>query len=308
MNLVKNLTHPRSSAYKLSTAARRAMPVPLAKLLAVGNRTAGAVKLPTYDGSGQACHPTTAVFQGKTYMACTPYPYGGEAYENPSLYVQEGNSWRPVPGAFPLVRPQQPGFEHYSDPCLFQMNGLLVLLFRKCERRKDGKKDFLFTSASENGADWTRPRLLTEGRGDSLISPGAAGGALFCVEYDGRDTGLVRYEFNDLSGLGRRTVCGTEGLEQSFFVWHMDCATLPDGTVRGLFMLQKKSAVPTQSKLALFRWLPEEGLWRWERDLPPEKNGNISFVYKSCFMGEEGRFLCSACDRKGRFFLYEASI
>lgn len=310
MNLVKNLTHPRNSVYKLYAAAGRPLPVPLARLLSVGNRTVtpGAVDVPTYDGSGQVCHPSISVFQGKAYMACTPYPYGSEAYENPSLYVREGRSWRPVPGAFPLVRPQRLGFEHYSDPCLFQMGEALVLLFRKCERRKDGKRDFLFASASENGADWTRPCLLAEGRGDSLISPGAAGGAVFCVECDGEDTRLARYDLHGLDGLGGRTICGIEGLEQGFLVWHIECATLPDGTVRGLFMLQTKSASPPQSRLALFSWVPEERLWRWERDLPQAENRAVSFVYKSCFTEEEGRVLCSARDRKDRWFLYEASI
>lgn len=313
--VLNNLKNPRRSAYMVFTSLmHRAMPVPLAKLLATGNRTAlsGYVNLPTYDGSGQACHPTLAAFQGKTYMACTPYPYGTEFYENPSLYLWEPSAgrWVPVPGTFPLVCPRQLGFEHYSDPCLFRQDGELVLLFRKCERQADGKVDFLFISSSKNGEDWTAPRLLIEGRGDSLISPGAAGGGLFCVEYDGKNTRLVRYDFNNLSGLDGRTACGIEGLDSGFFVWHIDCAMLSDGTGRGLFMLQKKNADPIQSKLALFRWYPGKNLWRWERDLAQteEERKQLLHVYKSCFTEDPARILCSARDRRKRFCLYEKSI
>lgn len=319
MNIIRNLKNPRRSAYMVSNVTKRALPVPLARLLSVGNRTAipGAVDIPTYDGSGQACHPTISVFRGKTYMACTPYPYGVEFYENPCLYVRDPGSrrWRPVPGAFPLARPQRLGFEHYSDPCLFRHDGKLVLLFRKKERRPEGAAELLFTSTTTDGETWTAPQVLAEGGEDALISPAVAGGTLFCVERerpgdDSSGTRLARYALESLSGLGQPAVCGIEGLEQDFFVWHIECAALPDGAVRGLFMLQKKSAAPIQSKLALARWEPERNLWRLERDLPPaeaERN-TAAFVYKSCFTEDPGRILCSACDWKDRYFLYEKKI
>ncbi len=236
MNIIKNLENPRRSVYKLSSVTRRTLPVPLAKLLAVGNRPAlpGFVGLPTYDGSGQACHPSVVSFNGTIYMACTPYPYGNEYYENPSLYARESVSrrWRPLPGVFPLARPQRLGFEHYSDPCLFLWENGLSLLFRKCERRTEGKSDLLYTVSSQGGANWTSPKLLAEGRGDSLISPAVGKGELFCVEYDGTDTKVVRYVLNNLEGLGENTVCDIDGLDQDFLVWHIECATLPDGTIR----------------------------------------------------------------------------
>lgn len=314
MNIITNLKNPRHSVYKLSDVTRRVLPVPLARLLAIGNRTAlpGYVDLPTYDGSGQACHPSTAVFNGTVYMACTPYPYGNEYYENPSLYLREPGSrrWRPVPGAFPLVRPRRLRFEHYSDPCLFPWGRRLVLLFRKCERRPEGTVDLLYTASSQNGADWTAPRLLAEGKGNGLISPAAAGGGLFCVEFEAGDTRIARYRLDDPGVLGERTPCGVSGLDQDFFVWHIDCATLPDGTVRGLFMLRKKSTPETVSRLSLFTWRPEERTWSRDRDLPmSEAEGKaVRYVYKSCFTEDPARVLCSACDRRGRYFLYEKQI
>lgn len=312
--ITKNLKNPRRGAYMVGYVTQKALPVPLAKLLALGNRPAmrGVVDLPTCDGSGQACHPSIAVFRGRTYLACTPYPYGVEYYENPCLYVREKASarWRPVPGLFPQVRPQRLGFEHYSDPCLFRRGETLILLFRKCERRPDGKVELLYTSSTEDGETWTAPRLLAQGGEDSLICPAVAGEALFCVERNEKGARIVRYALDALDGLRERTVCDVDGLEQNIFVWHMECATQPDGTVRGLFMLQKKSASTLQSKLALFRWEPERTLWRLERELPPteEERNAVAFVYKSCFTENPGVILCSACDRKDRWFLYEKAI
>lgn len=220
------------------------MPRPFSALLSIGNRPAllGVVPLSTYDGSGQACHPTLSVFQGKIYMACTPYPYRIEAYENPCLYVKESGRWKAVSGVYPLVKPQQLGFEHYSDPCLFQWKDTLVLLFRKRERRPSGTVEILYTVSSPNGTDWESPRFLAQGpEDDRLISPAAAAGALFFVECYGNASQIVRYALNGLDGLEEKSVCGVSGLDPDFFVWHIDCAARSDGTVRGLFMLQKNT-------------------------------------------------------------------
>ena len=315
LNPIKNLRTLRPYLYDAFTWRRRVIPRPLAKVLGVGNRPSlpGVLRLPTYDGSGQACHPTISVFQGKTYMACTPYPYGRDPYENPSLYIRDPNStrWKPVHSVYPLVRPQKPGYEHYSDPCLFQRDGRLILLYRKRERRPEGTVEILYTVSSADGTKWDPPRFLAEGSvDDRLISPAAAGSALFCVEYYGGASQIVRYAFDSLDRLGEKTPCSISGLDQDFFVWHMDCATQPDGTVRGLFMLQEKTTAEIISKLALFIWKPKNSTWVWERDIPEseEEAQMISFVYKSCFTENPSRILCSARDRKGRFFLYEKSI
>lgn len=130
------------------------------------------------------------------------------------------------------------------------------------------------------------------------------------MERDEKGTRIVRYTLDSLDGLGKRTVCGIDGLDQNFFVWHIDCATQPDGTVRGLFMLQKNSTFPIQSKLALFRRKPNGNLWQLERELPQTENERnaAAFVYKSCFTEDPSMILCSACDRKGRWFLYKKTI
>lgn len=263
------------------------------------------VHIPTFDGSGQACHPSVAVFQGKTYMACAPYPYDSEYCENPCLYIQETASghWRPIPEAFP------PRFEHYSDPCLFQKDGLLELIFRKCEPWENGGVDQLYIASSQDGITWTTPRVFAEQKKNTLISPAIAGDALFCVEYDGIDSQLVWFPFENSSGLGGKTVCAVEGLDNTSLVWHIDCATLPNGTIRGLFTLREKKS-PVACRLALFTWFPDENIWCLERDLPQTEaeQKEITHIYKSCFTENPELILCSARDQRGRFLLYQKAI
>ena len=314
MNITKNLKNLRHSVYKVGEICKRPLPHWVASLLSIGNRTPlpSAAALVTYDGSGQACHPTVTPFQGKLYMACTPYPYGKEFYENPCVYTWETSHWQPVSGAFPVVCPHQPGFEHYSDPCLFCRDGSLYLLFRKCERRESGKVDQLYMTSTSNGTDWDAPRLLAEGKGDSLISPavGTDTRELFCVEYDGAvNSRLVRYGFTNTAALGEKSACEISGLDETLFVWHIDVAYEPDGAVRGLFMLREKCA-ETVSRLALFTFAPETNTWRWERDLSltESEQRNIRYIYKSAFTERSDRILCSACDKKGRYFLFEKAL
>lgn len=118
--ITKSLKNPRRGVYVAGRAAQKILPVPLARLLALGNQPTmrDVVDLPTCDGSGQACHPTTAVFCGKTYLACTPYPYGVEFYENPCLYVwgEDSALWgracfpRPAPRGWALSTTPIPVF------------------------------------------------------------------------------------------------------------------------------------------------------------------------------------------------------
>ena len=313
MDIAKNLKNPRHSIYKIGEVCKQPLPHWVAGILSIRNHTSlsSAVSLVTYDGSGQACHPTVASFQGKLYMACTPYPYGGEFYENPCVYTWEATRWKPVPKAFPVIRPKQPGFEHYSDPCLFRRDSSLFLLFRKCERRESGKIDQLYITSTSNGTDWSTPRLLAEGKGSSLISPavGADAQELFCVEHEAADFRLVRYGLADTAALGVKTTCKISGLGEQFFIWHIDVTYEPDGTRHGLFMLREKGS-ETVSKLALFTFASETNTWRWARDLPlsEDERRNIRYIYKSAFTEWSDHILCSACDKKGRYFLFEKAL
>ena len=224
MNLKKlrKLGSFRLIIYWLFKSMRRSVPVPLARLLAIGNDSplSSAIKLKTYDGSGQAVHPSVVSFQNQCYMACTPYPYSRDSYENPSVYVWEAEKgWTPLPGLFPLVKPRYIGVEHYSDPCLFRKNGGLHLVFRKCEGLDRSPVDQLYVASTFDGIRWTEPALLIEAKSNSMLSPAVAceTGSLFCVDYSAGecDSRLICYPLTE--NASKWTLGGGARVQNSLF-------------------------------------------------------------------------------------------
>lgn len=77
---------------------------------------------PTYDGSGQAVHPSTIYIPGgfggyKYWMGMTPYPSGNDDYENPSLLASnDGITWVVPDGITNPLAPKPS--QHNSDTCL----------------------------------------------------------------------------------------------------------------------------------------------------------------------------------------------
>ncbi|MDR2168132.1 MAG: hypothetical protein LBE35_09840 [Clostridiales bacterium] len=97
------------------------------------------LNIPTYEGSGQTVHPHVLFFEesflGYYYiMAITPYPYGDESHENPSIFVsQDGVYWTAPPGvANPVTgAPHDVNYGGYfSDPFLLRRGDTLELWFR----------------------------------------------------------------------------------------------------------------------------------------------------------------------------------
>ena len=301
----------------------RPVPARLAKALEPTYRAKlpSVVRVPSYDAGGGACHPSITTFQGKTYLACTPYPFSKEAYENPSVFVKDvpDGEWRPVEGMDPAVIPERLGFEHYSDPVLFCQGDKLVLMYRKCERRETGKRDLLYACHTSDGTNWTEPGPVIEAEGNHLISPAVArnGEKLFCVEYysgDGAvtdlDTALVSYEMDPSIQLGQKEKCTVLGLGPDEIIWHIDVARRQDGRVWGLFALRPKEEDLKKWKLALFVLDEKENVWQKERDIPalPEEKKLINHIYKSAFIEGEERILCSSQCKNGNYCLYERAI
>lgn len=128
--------------------------------------------LRTYDGSGQAVHPDYAApvapwGRRYFYLALTPYPQGQATHENPSLYASlDGVKWKAAPRApMPLAQPTE---GHLSDPDVVHapIRNELLLYYRQA-----GQTDRIFLTRSADGARWTRPRALFDGRRNGVLSP-----------------------------------------------------------------------------------------------------------------------------------------
>ncbi|MGO5023947.1 hypothetical protein ACTQ4E_12790 [Lawsonibacter sp. LCP25S3_G6] len=303
MNIFNNLSNPRHTIYKLASACKVMIPPKVAAILSFSNRYDEFLKMDTYDGSGQAVHPSVVEYNGKLYMAVTPYPYGVEWYENPSIYVYYDEVWKAIPGLSPVIKPNKLGCEHYSDPCLYTGEAEISLLFRKCERRENGKRDLLFVMHSKDGYKWDAPRLLADRAGDTLISPAVVGNQIWCVEAVNKQTSLVVYKF-DNNCIELPTPVPVI-LSEKWRIWHIDVQQTLEGKVQGLFMLVKTDSRQYESKLALFRLL--DGVWCYQHDIkiPDTIRLKIKYIYKSAFHPNGEDIICSACDLKGRFFLFQ---
>ena len=101
--------------------------------------------IPTYDGSGEAAHPSVLYFTSRWnryryWMAFTPYRGTNEKYENPSIVVSnDGIHWIQPKGLInPIIGKPEDG--HLSDPNLFfDFHKRLSMFYRKRYRLENGR-------------------------------------------------------------------------------------------------------------------------------------------------------------------------
>ena len=224
-----------------------------------------ALLISTPDGSGQMAHPDVvhvpSGFAGFTYlMACTPYPFGADRFENPCLRVSnDGVRWQPLAGApDPLVPAPADPSRHWSDPDLTVVDGVLHLVFRGCERGQPAA-EFLVTT-SRDGTEWTEPTVFHEG--DRMVSPALVHHdghwSMWHVEADSRPaelgSRLVRTQGRDLMALGEPTTCSID--IPGHRLWHVDVVATDLGW-EALFAAYPEHT--NASRCALFHAVSDDG-------------------------------------------------
>jgi hypothetical protein len=142
------------------------------------------LRIPTYDGSGQAEHPDIVYFPAgwhgfKYWMAMTPYPYENNRRENPSIVVSnDGSAWQIPPGLTePIVPP--PACDHNSDPDLvYRPDTDELYLFYTEQRRSQYcgalNENHLRLLTSRDGVHWSSPQTVIRwdlGRAPLYLSP-----------------------------------------------------------------------------------------------------------------------------------------
>ena len=194
------------------------------------------LNLETSEGSGQACHPDVAYIpegfgeEKWTYwMACTPYPYGENYFENPEIFVShDGVNWAVPRGtANPLVPSPQTRGDHNSDPDILFHEGELWLFYRETIKSKTPNENRIYVMKGGDGVRWSAPlEILSDTTGTELLSP--------AVVYDGREFLMWTVEIQNgefkimrrCSQNGIRwsapTSASLTGLQPPRHVWHID--------------------------------------------------------------------------------------
>ena len=191
--------------------------------------------IPTYDGSGQAVHPSLLVQEGspKFILSFTPYTDTNDRVENPSVVVSDdGLSFREErEGLNPLV--PAPEKDHNDDPDLFYSKGKYGILYLETMRPE---KQSLVLLESTDRLRWEKrvihQELLDQSSGCFMLSPkyieknGLS--YLFYVNRDARDGYRIEYVTGkDICSLdfSCRYVVAVSGLKE--LPWHLDI--LQDG-------------------------------------------------------------------------------
>lgn len=196
--------------------------------------------IPTYDGSGQAVHPSLLVQDARTsggnpvvdgpqfVLAFTPYTDTDDRVENPSVVVSDDglNFREEKPGLNPLV--PAPEKDHNDDPDLFYSNGKYGILYLETMRPE---KQSLILLESDDRIHWEKiiihEERLDQGSGCFMLSPKyIEKDGLSYLFYVNRDaTGGYRIEYvtgKDVYSLdfAHRKVVTVSGLKE--LPWHLE--------------------------------------------------------------------------------------
>jgi hypothetical protein len=188
------------------------------------------LKILTPEGSGQALHPDVLYIKEgflnyQYWMACTPYPYGNDLFENPILRVsRNGLDWLPFYGApDPLVTTDSNEF-HNADTDLVFFNGTLYVFYMTANRT-DGSVKFSYVKTYD-GVNWGKPVGVFSGKWS--VSPAVSsmknGFYMWHIERDPNIrpnvSSLYRRESKDLNQWSGKLEC--QIAIPGYVVWHID--------------------------------------------------------------------------------------
>lgn len=138
---------------------------------------AGLLTLDTYDGSGQAVHPSIVRAHGRAtgfWLAITPYPGGNSSYENPSIFrSMDASAWVAPRGVDnPIVHPDPTGY--LSDPSIVVGSDQRLWMYY---RDVVNNQNVILVTRSRNGRSWDAPITVVTRPSHEVVSPSVVRGA-----------------------------------------------------------------------------------------------------------------------------------
>lgn len=188
---------------------------------------------PTYDGSGQAIHPSVLYFPGgwngySYWMAFTPYKDMSSVYENPSILVSnDKTTWTVPPGLTnPVVaKPSQPLGDFNSDVNIVMSpdGSTMYMIYRVSNQ--SANQSLIFETHSADGVSWSTPVQMFIGTYLGVLSPS--------VVWDGSQYVLWSVNVDVAPYKTERRTCATingtwsaatvtDMAVSGFNLWHLD--------------------------------------------------------------------------------------
>lgn len=281
--------------------------------------------IPTYDGSMQIVHPDIIYWKGGFWLACTPYPYGIDTYENPCIYYSDNTyEWCTPKGcnnplAFPVL--QKKGY-HLSDPCLVVFKDNLLLYYRETHKVEGVDKSHINMSYSNNGLSWNDPITIMKSDTDTLISPALLSSNEYCLMFHVRldnpygGTIILNKSDDGVNWINEGEV-KVENLPKGMVIWHISIMSKKGygkeitedkdshSNMIGIFLLRELNTVDVYK---LYWAAAKNDSLHWEItgevNIPDELHKHNNIFYKSTVIPETGDLLISGRDYKHRWYLY----
>lgn len=261
----------------------------------------------TYDGSSQVVHPNVISFNDNQYMICTPYPFGMQEYENPSLYLFNTNDNLIEIGKNPIASQGEISKNHYlSDPCLFSKDGNLFCCYRETKRFDSGYiNNLFFINVFQNSI----PFEVFSSNNEGLMSPiVVVDDDLYKIFYITRNDTLSDVKCVILSHdykIKSKITCIVKNIPSGFFVWHFDMMLNDKNMGKVIFLLRsKENANHFELYFGDFDLLNYE--WNVTNSIviPKTLAKFYKSCYKSCFIPGTKDILLSYITKHNEYALY----
>lgn len=193
------------------------------------------LKIPTYDGSGQAVHPSVLIDSctNEFYLAYTPYTNTNDKVENPSIVCSKDGFIfnEEYAGINPLVN--TPEIDHNDDPDLFIHNDEYCILYLETLRPE---KQNLILLSSYDRQHWDKRVLFSEKCGGNrfILSPSYIEtnnkNFIFYVNKDSRNGHSIEYvSGNSINEIDYGNVYLPTMRNFNDTPWHLDIVNGEDG-------------------------------------------------------------------------------
>jgi len=307
-DMISAAQNPPFFRYRVNHYLKKPVPFKQAKKWANKNRRFYADKgietiwFETYDGSDQVCHPDIAIWNAQYWMVATPYPYGMEEYENPSLLCgSQMTDMRPVNGN-PIASPSQKGYgSHLSDPCLLADGGNLYCFYRDTVNHGESVENRICYKTMCEDLRLSSEKVLMTSFEDGLLSPAVLRVenelCLFYVSYMHGEcllTQSVLSEDMTIKPASAKTILSPS---DDWNTWHFDVKATDDGIAFLLLQRSKKDRKKFKLQKGCFDLDTRQIIIKEDVRLPGELREVMEHPYKSCMIPNSNQLLLSFRDK-----------
>lgn len=267
--------------------------------------------LKSYDCSNQFVHPDMCFYRGKYYLIITPYPYGMDEYENPSLFVSDSlgefNSYGNNPLAIPKYSIKG---NHLSDPEISILDDKLYIFYResipcnKHERniiyyKEIGDKDFsILADSSEE--DYLSPAIWES---NSIIY------MMYSNKVNLKNEVYLNTYDSSFNYIEKKNV-KILNLPLNYYVWHLGIdisksdKNINNCMPKGIFLL--RNYIDNDFVVGFFESTFDFNEWKFikELEIPKDILINLKHPYKCSFIPNSDKIVLSFRDLKDRYRVY----